>query len=170
MMDTIDIINITGLSKDELEDIFYNVAIGGFQNIYPEENIPNESVIIGKIYKNKKKYSCQIKLIQNNVICMCSYDLETRRFTNRFYRLESKGDCLYGIINKNTKPSFAYIQPRKEKSMSIFAKWEYSPETKTYKCSNCGYEDKEEHDNCPYCHFYMTEPREDNPCQNTESK
>lgn len=54
--------------------------------------------------------------------------------------------------------------------MSIFAKWEYSPETKTYKCSNCGYEDKEKHDNCPYCHFYMTEPKEDNPCRNTESR
>lgn len=65
---------------------------------------------------------------------------------------------------------------RKENGMSIFAKWELSPETKLYKCSNCGYEAKEDetktiyHDNCPYCHFYMTEPRRDNPCQSTESK
>lgn len=59
---------------------------------------------------------------------------------------------------------------RKENNMSIFAKWELSPDTEIYKCSNCGYEVKEEHDNCPQCHFYMTEPRRINPCQSTESK
>lgn len=111
-MDTIDPIDITQLSEYALETIFLNVTVGGFQNIYPEEEISDESVAIGKIYKNKKKYSCQIKFLKNNVICMCNYDIETHRFTNRFYRLESEQDCIYGVINEEDKGSYAYLKSK----------------------------------------------------------
>jgi hypothetical protein len=111
MINTINPIDITVLSKDDLADVFTNAAIGGFNTTYPNEEIPDRSVTTGTVYKNKKQYSCQIKFTGNNVICMCTYDVERRRFTNRFYRLESELDCIYGVVNEQEK-GFAHIQPK----------------------------------------------------------
>ena len=110
-MNSIYPIDITILPKDELKCIFTNVGIDGFETTYPNEEIPDDSVITGTIYKNKNYYSCQIKFTNNNVICMCSYDIKQGKFTNRFYRLESEEECIYGVVNSQDT-LFAHMQPK----------------------------------------------------------
>lgn len=109
-MNTIDPIDITVLDNYDLKDIFMMVALSTFGATYFEEEVPKNSVSIGNIYKNTKNYNCQIKFKDNNAICMCSYDINERKFTCRFYRLESEADCIYGVVN-NKETGFLNLKP-----------------------------------------------------------
>lgn len=109
-MNTIDPIDIAQSDEYDLEEIFGMVALSTFNTTYPDEEVPKDSISIGRVYTNKKQYSCQVKFKGNNVICMINYEVEPRRFISRFYRLESEEECLYGIVN-NKDTGFLSMKP-----------------------------------------------------------
>lgn len=104
--------DLTSLPMYELENVFSSIAINTFEVTYPSEEIKPNTVSIGNVYKNKKYYSCQIKFTENDVICMCNYNVDKHRFTCKFYRLESETDSMYGKLNDEKEGGIAVLKPK----------------------------------------------------------
>ena len=70
-----------------IEDIMYNVARQLFRLYYPEEEIPVNSVYVGRVYENKYTKNCQINFSKNNFIVKCKYICSSREIHAKSYEL-----------------------------------------------------------------------------------
>lgn len=73
------------MDKTELKDTFYNIAMMLFNQYRPNENIEDNSVIIGTIYESTYSYSCQIRFTCNDVIVRCKYLKKAEIYNFEFY-------------------------------------------------------------------------------------
>ena len=67
--------------------MFYTYAETAFNTFKPDEEIPDNSVFINKIYEDKKSFSCQIKFKENNVIAKCNYYKESGKTFIEFFEM-----------------------------------------------------------------------------------
>ena len=115
-MDKIELLYIVDrkdCSNTEFEDDFFWLASTEFERIYPNDEIPEKSVSVGNIYRNKSTISCQIKFTKNNTICQCNYNIISKKYTIKFYRLTEERN-FYAGRDKDSDEIEYYFIPKKE--------------------------------------------------------
>lgn len=105
-MDRISIHDCTKYTNKELEDIFFIAAVETIRTLYPEKELPKDSVYVGNVYRNKHSISCQIKLPAFNLIVMCKYNCDTKKIECNCYELKSVVEVLYGNITEEGKEPY----------------------------------------------------------------
>lgn len=79
--------DVDDIDEDFLEDEMYWFCGELFKRIRPDEEVPDRSVCVGKLYKSKYSYSCQIRYSKNGIIFKCKYLINKGIFEVEIYEL-----------------------------------------------------------------------------------
>ena len=86
--------DVKGMDLKRLKDDIFTFSYQIYDQMYPDIEVPKNSISVGEIYESKNFFSCQVRFIKNGIIMKCNYVKEDGTFIFEIYEMTHCRHCM----------------------------------------------------------------------------